>query len=366
MSNKIKSHPVFRAVKLSEESTVFWDKFLFATSLTFEQARKMTADDFPVQDIGVDFILAMRIIRAPGPQMSIVARVFIENLVPEPDEITSWQELFQALEGHTGLASGKAKATLAQLGKNPDFQKKFKGNSPNSSHEDWAKQVAYGEIFKSLLTAFSFLRMGRLVFLPEIKAYGGMISRLKTPLDLSGFCISENNPKLFITAHSNFRADFVAPVKTQFSDTLYTVVAESLSSVQKISVQRIIMVKSLKKGKSVLIAADGKKGSGQIKGRIFGNEVSVATGFAWVAWQAKSEIVWTYAGIAKSGKGLQVFSNTIQQPIDDGEDCDAFIDKAIAAYLLSVEQAIIQHPFDFGLLYPRRLGEKPRTERKIT
>lgn len=365
MSSKIKSHPAFRAVKLSEQSIVFWDNFLFDASLTFEQAKNMAADDFPVQDIGVGFIQAIKALGVPRPQISIVGRVFIEKLIPDPDNVNSWHDLIQALEHHIALASGKTKTTLEQLGQNPDFQEKFKQDSPYLTQEDWAKQVLCGEIFKSLLTAFIYLRMGQPVFLPEIKAYGAMINRLKNPLDLDKFCITEKTAKLFITVHSNFRGDLVAPVKTQFADTLYTVVAESLSTPQKIGVQRIMMVKYLKKNKSVLIAVDGKKGVGRVTGRIFGKEVSVATGFAWVAWQAKCEVVWTFAGFDKSGKGLQVFSSTIQKPADEQDDSEAFMEKVISAYLLCVEQAIIRHPFDFGLLYPRRLGDRRMNIPKI-
>ncbi len=334
-----------------------WADFMLDQSYTPENFTKINAERLPLGEIDADLLRISNLPEVNKTLLFFISKTFAAKLVPDPESIDNWDQFINLLRPHIHLVSRKTKSTLANIETNETFQKRLAYTPRARRFADWKDMASCGELFDTFMISVSFMHRNRGIDTPLVRAYFKMLHRLKGKLDSTAVLVEPDIPKMVITVHSRFRGDLVVPLGKQFGDSLYSVLAGSLLTTQHVNAQRILMLKKLKRGTSVMIAADGKKGSHNAKGLIFDRDINVSDGFAWVAWKANCPVLWAYAARSDQGSGLTAHSRVLQKAPGPDTDFETYAARVVAAYLTAVEDAIIRHPFSFGLLYPRRIGD---------
>ena len=329
-----------------------WADFLFDQSITPENL------EMPSADIDADLLLLSNRHPVNPTALFYIAKIFVEQLVPTPDSIESWDQIIELFRGHTDLIIHRSKNDLSNIAHNETVQKRLEESPLWRSYSEWETMVACGDLFEVFVMSLSYMHRSRGIDTPLVSRYFKMIRRLKGVLDNSEISVKQGAPKLIVTVHSRFRGDMVVSLVKKLEESIYSVLANMLLTTQQVNAQRIVMLKKLKRGTSVMIAADGKKGNHNGLGQIFNRDVNISDGFAWVAWKAKCPVVWAYAALGEQGTGLKAYSHVLLEAPSPETDFETYTEQLVAAYFAAIEDAIIQHPFGFGLLYPKRIGDR--------
>jgi len=334
----------------------FWANFLTDPTLAQELIDSGGFSDARLEQINADMIRIVSTIPMVGPQFFEIAKAFTLGILRDPDEVHTWDDVITRLKSKENLTSKRICDVLSVLVQNSAFLIRKTEVDPNTPVEEWVSLVKCGELMTSLYQALKILRHNRDQGIFFVKSLFQMFTRIRIPTDISDLEISAEEPKVIVTVHSNFRSEFVVPMTEAHGDHVYSVFSDNLGTAQHVNLQRIVMVKHLKKSTSVIVAVDGKMGKLECEGAVFDRKIIFSDGFAWVAWKANRDVVWAFAGCDPKGAGLKVFHETILKPQTENPDYEAYKNRIVLAFTGALEKAIIQHPFDFGLIYPRRLG----------
>ena len=339
-----------------------WADFLFSDTITPEnvEGAKVLAEI-----IDVDVLLAANRYQTNPTSLFFMAKTFVTRIVLDPGAVQCWANIIELLQEHTHLVGHRTNTDLANVARNETFRKRLEDSSYPSSFTEWEGLVACGSLFETVAMALSFMHRNREFDTPLVNSYFKMLRRLKGIFDGSDVSVVQGDPRLIVTVHSRFRGDMVVSLVKKFEDGLYSVLANMLLTTQQVNVQRIVMLKKLKRGTSVMIAADGKKGNPNSIGRIFDRDARISDGFAWVAWKAKCPVVWTFSALAEQDVGLKSYTRVLLEAPDAEIDFETYSNQLIKAYFNAVEDAIIRHPFGFGLLYPKRIGDRQRANKEV-
>ena len=344
-------------LSIDDENLAYWTDFLCEEGLAKSALDSEEYSSIPIAQIDVDFLHLVSSLPVSGPQMYLVALLFVRRLVPKPQDISCWKEILDHLKPFSYLGSKKKKRVLEVFEKNALFSEKKSRINPNTSIEEWSALVICGELLTSMLTALGILHKNRGYDNHTIRSYVQMFNRLRIPLDQSQIQLSPGLPKMIVTVHSTFRRELVLPLIQTHNDSIYSVLSNAMSSVQQVNAQRIVMLKKLKKGSSVIVAADGKKGEHSATGSLVGRKILFSDGFAWVSWKANCEVVWAFAKCNPCGTGLSSITRTIGEIQKSEISFEEYRETLIKSYFEALEDAIVLYPFDFGLIYPMRLGD---------